>query len=179
MRIIAGIYKGRRFNPPINNSFTRPTMDMAKEGLFNILSNKYDFEDISVLDLFGGTGSISFEFLSRGCRNVTFVEMNSSLIRFVGEVSNLLRTQEHMKIIRDDALKFLKKTEFRYDLIFADPPYNYLHYKEMHQVIYNRELILNEGSLIFEHDKSQDFYESEYFDEIRIYGTNRFSFFTH
>ena len=176
MRIISGNFKGRRFNPPVNKATTRPTMDMAKEGLFNILSNYLDFNRVKVLDLFGGTGSISFEFLSRECFDATIVESNTSLVRFIGTVSTTLQTDKQLKIIKDDALKFIRKTHEHFDLIFADPPYDYRHYDELVNEVFGRGLLKPDGMLIIEHDKTRDFSGHLHFYDIRLYGTSRFSF---
>ncbi|MBK7096817.1 MAG: 16S rRNA (guanine(966)-N(2))-methyltransferase RsmD [Saprospiraceae bacterium] len=178
MRIISGNFKGRRFNPPLSKTSTRPTMDMAKEGIFNIISNYFDFEEAKVLDLFGGTGSISFEFLSRDCREVTIVENNPVLVRFISSVSNTLDTENNLKIVKDDALKFIKKTYDTFNLIFADPPYNYRYYNDLVNEIFNRNLLEPEGIFIIEHDKTQEFSKHVFFSDLRIYGTNRFSFFS-
>ena len=178
MRIISGNFKGRRFNPPLSKTSTRPTMDMAKEGIFNIISNYFDFEKAKVLDLFGGTGSISFEFLSRECREVTIVENNAVLVRFISSVSSALDTENNLKIVKDDALKFIKKTDDAFNLIFADPPYNYRYYNDLVNEIFSRALLEPEGIFIIEHDKTQDFSAHEFFSDLRIYGTNRFSFFS-
>jgi 16S rRNA (guanine(966)-N(2))-methyltransferase RsmD len=143
------------------------------------LSNTIDFEEVSVLDLFGGTGNISFEFLSRGCTNVTIVELNNRLTDFIGNVSKVLKTEEHIKIIRNDVLSFIKKKDTIYDVIFADPPYDYKHYDSMIDEIFAKQLLSPDGLLIVEHDMSQDFTKRKFFSETRIYGTNRFSFFAH
>ena len=176
MRIISGVFRGRRFNPPITRLYTRPTMDMAKEGLFNILTNNIDFENSSVLDLFGGTGSISFEFLSRGCKDVTIVENNPSLLKFINNVSVTLKTKENIQIINEDALRFLRRANKAFDIIFMDPPYNYKFYRELIDVIYMKNILNPGGILIVEHDKTHDFSDHPYFRDVRIYGTNRFSF---
>jgi 16S rRNA (guanine966-N2)-methyltransferase len=178
MRIISGNFKGRRFNPPLSKTAARPTMDMAKEGIFNIISNYFNFEKAKVLDLFGGTGSISFEFLSRECREVTIVENNVVLTTFISSVSDTLKTENNLKIVKDDALKFIKKTHDTFNLIFADPPYNYRYYSDLVNGIFNRALLQPEGIFIMEHDKTQDFSTHEFFSDLRIYGTNRFSFFS-
>ena len=101
MRIISGDFKGRRFTPPLKKTNTRQTMDMAREGLFNVLANRFDFHGTEVLDLFGGTGSISFEFLSRGCRHLTLVEKNIHMIRFIDSIAQTLKVSNRIRIVKD------------------------------------------------------------------------------
>ncbi|MCF8358125.1 MAG: 16S rRNA (guanine(966)-N(2))-methyltransferase RsmD [Prolixibacteraceae bacterium] len=175
MRIIGGTYKGRQFNP--GKSFkARPTTDQAKESLFNILTNKVDFTSISVLDLFAGTGSISFEFLSRGTSNITMVELNFKHVQFIksvvkelGEVANIYRT---------DVFKFLQHEKTKYDLIFADPPYDHPRFGEIPGIILGKNLLSDNGLLIVEHSKKFNFSKIHGFIELRKYGNVNFSFFT-
>jgi 16S rRNA (guanine966-N2)-methyltransferase len=175
MRIISGKFKGRRFNPPVDRAFTRPTMEVAKEGIFNILANNYDFEDLTVLDLFGGTGSISFEFLSRGSEDVTLVELSRNMTEYCTKITDILKAK--LKIVRSDVLKFLKKTDRKFDIIFADPPYDYKMYLELIDLIFELKLLKENGILILEHDLRNDFSKNYQTLETRIYGTNRFTFF--
>lgn len=175
MRIISGKFKGRRFNPPVDRSFTRPTMDVAKEGIFNILANNFDFEEVTVLDLFGGTGSISFEFLSRGCEDVTLVEMSRNMTGFCKKIAEVLEV--NLNIVKSDVLKFVKKTDKRFDIIFADPPYDYKMYFELINNILDLKLLKENGIFILEHDQRNDFSKDYQTHETRIYGTNRFTFF--
>lgn len=175
MRIISGKFKGRRFNPPVDRSFTRPTMDVAKEGIFNILANMYDFEDVTVLDLFGGTGSISFEFLSRGSEDVTMVELNRNMVEYCTKIAELLKV--NLNIVKSDVIKFLNKTDKKFDIIFADPPYDYKMYYELINNILDLKLLKENGIFILEHDQRNDFSKDYQTNETRIYGTNRFTFF--
>lgn len=177
MRIISGKYKGRRFNPPLKKCQTRPTMDMAKEGLFNILANNIDFEDIAVLELFGGTGSISLEFLSRGCSNVTYVDKSYACNRFVKDIKDYLSIGQEFTIIKADTFLFLERNINKYDLIFADPPYDYKYTEELINHIFNKDILNSNGSLILEHDKRFDFSAHPHFQNARKYGTNIFSWF--
>ncbi len=178
MRIISGKFKGRRFDPPLKKCNTRPTMEMAKEALFNILYNSYDFECISVADLFGGTGSISLEFVSRDCRNVTWVENFYICNQFIKEVKRKLEIGDELKIVKNDVIRFLSNTNKKFDIIFADPPYNYRHNKIIIDLIFERELIKEGGVFIFEHDKRNDFSIYPNFIQLKTYGTNRFSIFS-
>ena len=177
MRIISGKFKGRRFDPPLKRCHTRPTMDMAKEGLFNILGGKFDFDSIDVLDLFGGTGSISLEFVSRGCPSVQYVDRDFQCIRFVKDVMEKLGIAGELKVSKQDAIDFIRRTPQRYDIVFADPPYNFKHTKKIIDIVLDRNLIKEGGYLILEHDKRHDFSSLPGFVEARVYGTNIFSFF--
>ncbi|MCB0706191.1 MAG: RsmD family RNA methyltransferase [Saprospiraceae bacterium] len=123
MRIIGGTFKGRRFNPPANKWPTRPTTDYAKEALFNILYNRLDFESLKVLDLFGGTGNHSYEWISRGCRSVTYVDQFAPAVAFAKKISATLQIEEFIQIHKAEVFKFIQKDSNTYDLIFADPPY--------------------------------------------------------
>ena len=121
MRIVSGKYKGKRIEAP-KNLPVRPTTDMAKEALFNILNNRYYFDEISVLDLYAGIGSISFEFASRGCTDVTSVDRHQGCVKFLEKTSQALDAE--LRCLKSDALDYLKKTGNKYDVIFADPPYD-------------------------------------------------------
>ena len=177
MRIISGKYKGRRFNPPLKKCQTRPTMDMAKEGLFNILANQIYFEDIAVLDLFGGTGSISLEFLSRGCPDVTYVDKSYVCTGFITDIKEYLSIGQEFKIIKTDILMFLERNINKYDLIFADPPYDYKFTEELVSKIFDKGIMTSNGTFILEHDKRYDFSDHPHFQNSRKYGTNIFSWF--
>lgn len=178
MRIISGDFKGRRFTPPLKKTSTRPTMDMAKEGLFNVLANSFDFSETKILDLFGGTGGISFEFLSRGCQKSTIVEKNIHMIRFIESVAKTLNIGERINIVKDDAIQFIKKNTDTYDIVFADPPYDFTKYSELTDIIFKNKILKAGGIFILEHDRSIDFSSHEFYDEGRKYGTNIFSFFS-
>jgi len=178
MRIISGKFKGRRFDPPLKKCNTRPTMDMAKEALFNIIYNSYDFDEIKVLDLFGGTGSISFEFISRGCDNVTYIDNFYLCNNFVKTVKTKLNIDKEIKIIKNDVLRFLSNSNDTYDIIFADPPYNFNFSKKLIEAIFEKNLLANDGLLIYEHDKRLDLSIYKQYRETKVYGTNRFSFFS-
>lgn len=175
MRIISGKY-GRRLIKPPKNLPVRPTTDMAKESLFNILTNKLDFEGKSVLDLFSGTGAISYEFLSRYSSPVTSVELNFQCVQFIKTTSKSLHMENH-KIIRSEVFRFLKSHKNKYDIIFADPPYALTNFNEINTIVFERGLLNSNGLLIIEHPKEVDFSEQQHFLEHRKYGKVNFSFF--
>ena len=176
MRIVSGKYKGRRFDPP-KNFKARPTTDFAKENLFNILNNYFDWEDKeSALDLFGGTGSISFEMVSRGCHQVTCVEKASAHADFIETTMNTLKI-ENMSILKMDVFKYLESCKRQFDFIFADPPYDLKNFAEVPQIILDKNLIADRGMFILEHSKEFDFSELPLFSEKRMYGSVNFSFF--
>jgi 16S rRNA (guanine966-N2)-methyltransferase len=176
MRIIGGEMKGRLFNPG-KNFKARPTTDFAKENLFNILNNRIDFEETKVLDLFAGTGSISFEFASRGCNNVTSVEMDHVHYAFISSVIKQLKLEKTIHLLRYDVLKFIPRCTENYDLIFADPPYQLQSLKEIPDLILKHGLINKNGMLILEHGKSDNFASHPNLFEEREYGSVHFSFF--
>jgi 16S rRNA (guanine(966)-N(2))-methyltransferase RsmD len=175
MRIVGGKYKGRFFNP--GKKFrARPTTDIAKEGLFNILENRYYLEDKKILDLFSGTGSIGYEFASRGCKNVIMVEKNFNHAKFIRQTLENL-TINNAKIIKSDSLIFVKNTTEQFDIIFADPPYDFEKVKDIPDTILSSEILKTDGILILEHSKDYDFSRHSHFTELRQYGKVNFSFF--
>lgn len=176
MRIIGGIFKSRSFSPG-KNFKARPTTDFARENLFNILDNRYIFDNKRVLDLFSGTGCISFEFVSRGCRDVTSVELDRFHHAFICSVIKKLDINNIVKAINGDVFKFIDRSSEKYDIIFADPPYQMDRITELPDLIFNSNLLSEEGLLILEHGKSNDFYVHPHFKEVRAYGSVRFSFF--
>jgi 16S rRNA (guanine(966)-N(2))-methyltransferase RsmD len=176
MRIIGGELKGRLFKPG-KNFKARPTTDFARENLFNILSNRIDFEELKVLDLFAGTGSISFEFASRGCNSVTSVELDHVHYAFISSVIQQLHLEKIVHLLRYDVLKFIPKCTEKYDLIFADPPYQLKTLKEIPDLILKHRLINPGGMLILEHGKNDNFASHPNVFEQRVYGSVHFSFF--
>ncbi len=175
MRIIRGRYQRRQIIAP-NNLPVRPTTDMAKESLFNILENYMDFEEVTALDLFAGTGNISYELVSRGCPKVTAVDQDNGCVRFIRETANKLEMKELM-VVRSDVFRFLANHKMKYDLIFADPPYDCQHYNELVRLIFDNELLTEDGMFVLEHDKYVHFDEHPHFMEQRHYGKVNFSFF--
>lgn len=178
MRIIGGKFKGRRFNPPAKNWPTRPTTDFAKEGLFNIINNNFDFEAIKVLDLFGGTGSHSYEFISRGCTDVTYVDKFGPCVAFVKKTAELLEIQSFLKIYKSDVFRFIKSTKLQYDYIFAGPPYPLPTLDTIPDVIFENDLVKKEGWLVLEHNPNHDFKDHPKYLNERNYGKTIFSIFT-
>lgn len=176
MRIISGIHKGIRLSAP-KKLPVRPTTDMAKEALFNILNNHYYFDAISVIDLFAGTGNISYEFASRGCTKITSVDGHFGCVRYINETANKLNIDIHT--LKSDVYKFLEKTNIKAHVIFADPPYDFELEKLVIIVdhVFNRHLLLEEGVLIIEHSKHTDLSKHSTFSYSKKYGGNMFSFF--
>ena len=177
MRIIGGKFKGRRFNPPANDWPTRPTTDFAKEGLFNILENRLDFESISVLDLFGGTGSHSYEFISRGVSKVVYVDKFPGCIAFVKKMSAELKIENQLEIVRSDVFKFIKSCKRSFDYIFAGPPYGLQELDSIPDEIFEHHLLNPDGLFVLEHNPKHDFSKHPNFKESRNYGTTIFAFF--
>ncbi|MEM1215207.1 MAG: RsmD family RNA methyltransferase [Bacteroidota bacterium] len=177
MRIIGGKFKGRRFNPPAKNWPTRPTTDYAKEGLFNILQNSLDFSSLRVLDLFGGTGNHSYEFISRGCEDVTYVDKFGGCVAFVKKTARELDIEQQLKIVRADVFKFIATSSTSYDYIFAGPPYPLTNIPEIPDRIIAKGMIAKGGWLVLEHNPRHNFREHPHLVQVRNYGTTIFSFF--
>jgi 16S rRNA (guanine966-N2)-methyltransferase len=177
MRIIGGKFKGRNLQPNISTWPTRPTTDFAKEALFNILSNAWDFEGLSVLDLYAGTGNISFEFLSRGVRKVVAVERYGKAVQFLSESAKILNVEDRLQIIKGDAVQYLKHCKDTFHIIFADPPYDSPGLAQLPESIFQQQLLISDGTLIIEHDKRMDFAQHPNFSDFRQYGGCCFTFF--
>lgn len=176
MRIIGGKFKGRTFRP--GKSFkARPTTDFARENLFNILHHRMDIDALNVLDLFGGTGSISLEFASRGCSAVTCVEGDFRHYSFIRSVVGELKLEKVVTPLRADVFKYIKRATASFDLVFADPPYDLKDLDKIPDLILNSSLLKEDAILILEHGKTNDFSSHPNFEEIRIYGSVHFSFF--
>ena len=175
MRIITGLYKGRHFEIP--RSFkARPTTDFAKENIFNVMNGFIDFEDATALDLFAGTGSISLELLSRGCRQVVSVEMDRDHANFIRQCMQKIGTEKDI-LIRVDVFRFLKSCHQQFDFIFADPPYQLKELETIPSLILDDALLKENGILVLEHGKHNDFSASPFFIERRSYGSVNFSIF--
>ncbi|MDD6517785.1 MAG: RsmD family RNA methyltransferase [Prevotella sp.] len=175
MRIITGIYKGRHFDIP-RTFKARPTTDFAKENIFNVLNGYLDFEDAAALDLFSGTGSISLEMLSRGCRPVVSVEMDRDHARFIAECMKKIGTNDNI-LIKGDVFRFVKRCHQQFDLIFADPPYALETLPQLPDLILDGGLLKEGGVFVFEHGKTHDFSAHPRFVEHRSYGSVNFSLF--
>lgn len=175
MRIITGLYKGRHFEIP--RSFkARPTTDFAKENIFNVMNGFIDFEDATALDLFAGTGSISLELLSRGCRQVVSVEMDRDHANFIRQCMQKIGTEKDI-LIRVDVFKFLKSCHQQFDFIFADPPYQLLELDNIPSLILQDGFLKENGILVLEHGKQHDFSALPFFIDHRSYGSVNFSIF--
>lgn len=176
MRIISGLYKGRRITAP-KQLPVRPTTDMAKEALFNILNNRYYFDEISVLDLFAGTGSISYEFASRGTEQITCVDQDFGCIKFINETAEGFKMP--IQTVKSEVFKFLEQTRIKATVIFADPPYAFEVdlFSKIPELVFQNDLLEKEGILIVEHSKHTDLSHLEHFSFSKNYGGNMFSFF--
>ncbi|MBJ2174606.1 16S rRNA (guanine(966)-N(2))-methyltransferase RsmD [Aureibaculum sp. A20] len=176
MRIISGKHKGKRVTAP-KKLPARPTTDFAKEALFNIINNDYYFEDLSVLDLFSGIGSISLEFASRGAKEVISVDSHYNSVQFVQKTSDEL--QLNIRTLKSDVFKFLEKNQLTFDIIFADPPYDFT--KEQLTVIlssvFDNKMLNTDGTIIIEHSKHTDISDLPNFSYSKRYGSSMFSFF--
>lgn len=177
MRIVSGKHRGRKITPPANFK-ARPTTDFAKENLFNVLHNILDFDDISVLDLFSGTGGVAYEFLSRGCGSLVLIEKDINHFRFIQKCLRELKEETISQAINMDAFKYIKSTEKKFDVIFADPPYNLEAIDTLPSIIFERELLHPEGLFIFEHSAEYDFSKHTNFLQLRKYGSVHFSLFS-
>lgn len=175
MRIISGRYKGRRLSLP-SNFKARPTTDFAKENLFNILNNTLDWHSTQALDLFGGTGSISFELVSRGCPRVVCVEKSPVNFSFVEKTRKSLEADE-LQIFKMDVFRFLEINNEQFDFIFADPPYDLPDLKEVPRLVLEKGFLKNGGIFVMEHSKDYDFSGLPFFTDKRVYGSVNFSVF--
>jgi 16S rRNA (guanine(966)-N(2))-methyltransferase RsmD len=176
MRIIGGEHGGRKFNPPSKMPYTRPTTDIAKEGLFNILQHKLDFEELKTLDLFGGTGSISYELASRGVMDLTTVEKDTAMYEFIKKTAKELRI-ENMKVVKMDVFKFIQQCTEKFDFIFAGPPYALANIDDLPKLIVEKELLSAGGWFVLEHTPRNSYKSFPLFKTERNYGTTVFSTF--
>lgn len=175
MRIIGGKYRGKQIPPP-KNFTARPTTDFAKEGLFNILTNSYDLEEVSFLDLFSGTGSISYEFASRGCNDITAIEMNITHANFIKSTAAAFGFGA-IRVVRHNVFDFLNICRLKYDIIFADPPYEIDSLETIPDKVLSCSLLNEGGIFIFEHPASFNFEKHPRFVKERKYGNVHFSIF--
>lgn len=176
MRVISGIYKRRRFDVP-RTFKARPTTDFAKENLFNVLTNRIDFEDgITALDLFAGTGSISIELVSRGCDKVISVEKDSRHYAFICKVMQEVKADNWFPV-RGDVFKYVEGCREKFDFIFADPPYELKNLEIIPDLIFKNELLKEGGLFVLEHGRQNSFEDNPHFIEKRVYGSVNFSFF--
>lgn len=178
MRIISGKYKSKRIMAPKKLPI-RPTTDIAKEGLFNILNNKIHFSDISVLDLFSGSGNITYEFISRGTKNITVVDQHYGCVKFIKETSKELEAS--IAVVKSEVFKYLENVHLKFDIIFADPPYDFSdeQFTKIVDLVINNNFLEDDGILIVEHSKhTGNLKEHSNFTEERRYGGSVFSFFS-
>ncbi len=174
MRIIGGVLKGRNLKVP-KGLPVRPTTNFASEGLFNILNNSVDFENVSVLDLFSGTGHIAIEFASRGCNDITAVDNHFNCLKFLKEVAADFKLP--ISTIKADVFSFLKSNTKKFDIIFADPPYDLPNIPEIHQLVFEGKMLNEGGVLIIEHGPRIKMDELPFFLKHKKYGNVNFSFF--
>jgi 16S rRNA (guanine966-N2)-methyltransferase len=176
MRIISGSLGGRRIQPPANMPHTRPTTDIAKEGLFNIIQNQLDFEDLKTLDLFGGTGAITYELASRGVTDLTIVEKDPKMFEFIKKTAEQLRI-EGLKTVRSEVFRYIDECSIAYDFIFAGPPYALTTIDDIPRKIFEKGLLKPGGWFILEHTPRNDYKGFPYYRWERNYGTTIFTLF--
>lgn len=176
MRIISGIHGGRRISPPANMPHTRPTTDIAKEGLFNIIQNNLEIEDLKTLDLFGGTGCISYELASRGCKDLTIVEKDPKMYEFIKKTAASLGFS-HFNLLKGEVFKYIETCSQQYDFIFAGPPYALGTIDELPLKIFEKKLLRPGGWFVLEHTPRNDYKKFEHYRNERNYGSTIFSIF--
>ena len=175
MRIIAGTLRGRRLEPP-QNLPVRPTTDMARESLFNILNNYVDYEECAVMDLFAGTGAVSLEFISRGAREVTAIDINMQCTDFIKQSTAKLGIG-NLHVVRADVFDLLKRANRKFDIVFADPPYALEGLPTLPDIVFDRGVLTDDGIFILEHPREYSFEEHPHFWQHRAYGKVNFTFF--
>lgn len=175
MRIISGLHKGKAIVAP-KNLPVRPTTDFAKEALFNIIENNFNTDELDVLDLFSGTGNISYEFASRGAKSITSVDQNFNCYSFIKRTAKELNLSS-IQVLKADVFKFLYSHKKQYEFIFADPPYNIKNIDEIAALVFQFNLLKEDGWLIIEHDKRTDLSKHPNFSQLRKYGNVNFSAF--
>lgn len=175
MRIISGKYRGKKIIAPAKLP-VRPTTDRAKESIFNILMNYYELSGVSVLDLFSGTGNISYEFASRGSRDITAVDENPACVKFISDTVDQIGF-EGFQVVRTDAVKFLMSSHRKWDVVFADPPYDFENYEDLIDLVFQRNILNDNGVFVLEHGREVNFEEHEFLLDFRKYGSVNFSIF--
>lgn len=175
MRIIRGRYQRRQIVAPANLP-VRPTTDMARESLFNILNNYVDYEDCSVMDLFAGTGAVSLEFVSRGAREVTSIDINNQCTDFIKQCATQFGIN-NLHVVRADVFDLLKRANRRFDIVFADPPYAIDNLAALPDLVFDRVVLTDDGIFILEHPAEYTFEEHPHFWQHRAYGKVNFTFF--
>lgn len=176
MRIIGGDLGGRKFNPPSKMPYTRPTTDIAKEGLFNVIQHKLDIPALKTLDLFGGTGSITYELASRGAIDQTIVEKDTAMHAFIKKTAAELKL-DHLQVIKMDVFKYIQQCTTQYDFIFAGPPYALTNIDDLPRLIAERNLLKPGGWFVLEHTPRNDYKSFPLYKMEKNYGTTIFSIF--
>jgi len=176
LRIISGEHKGRRIPVP-GNFKARPTTDFAKEALFNIIANYFDFESIGILDLFAGTGSIGYEFASRGAERVDLVEINHRYSDYIRKIAQQLGFKQ-IQVYTSDVFRFIPWNKHKYDIVFADPPYDLNNIPDIPKLIFENNILVQDGWFILEHGRDLDFSGHTHFKELRKYGSVHFTIFS-
>lgn len=176
MRIIGGEHGRRRINPPANMPHTRPTTDVAKEGLFNVISHNLDIEELKTLDLFGGTGSISYELASRGASDLTIIEKDPKMYEFIKKTAAELKLA-NFKVVKMDVFKFIEQCTDRFDFVFAGPPYALGNIDDLPKLIFEKQLLTPKGWFVLEHTPRNDYKKFPFYATERNYGTTIFSIF--
>lgn len=176
MRIIGGTLGGRKVNPPSKMPNTRPTTDVAKEGLFNVIENNLDIRQVKVLDLFGGTGSISYEFASRGAKEITVVEKDQRMYEFIKKTALQFQI-ENIRVIKMDVFKFIEQCPEKFDFIFAGPPYALASIDDLPVFVFRHKLLNTKGWFVLEHTPRNDYKQFPFYKTERNYGTTVFSIF--
>lgn len=176
MRIITGKYGGRKINPPSKMPYTRPTTDVAKEGLFNIIENNISISGIKSLDIFGGTGSISYELASRGASELTIIEKDPKMYEFIKKKVDEFKIN-NCNVVKSDVFRFLENCEEKFDLIFAGPPYALKNIDDLPRIIRDKKLLKTSGWFILEHTPANSYENELMFKAMRNYGTTVFSIF--
>lgn len=175
MRIVGGTMGGRKISPPANMPHTRPTTDLAKGGLFNIIENNLDISSLKTLDIFGGTGAISYELASRGATDQTIVEKDNAMADFIAKTAQLLEIK--LKLVRMDVFKYLESCNEKFDFIFAGPPYQLGTIDDIPKIVFERQLLQPEGWFVLEHTPRNNYKQYSYYRSERNYGTTIFSIF--
>lgn len=177
MRIVGGDFSGRRFSPPTGIP-ARPTTDVAKEGLFNTIQNMIELEGIKTCDLFGGTGSISYELASRGAAELVLIERDQQSINFIKKIVKELGIEDKIQIIRGDVFKFMKQSKEQYNFIFAGPPYALQNIDDLPLLVFEKNMLAPGGIFVLEHTPRNDYQQHPHFTKMKNYGTTIFTFFT-
>ncbi len=177
MRVISGKFKGRRFGPKLDKWPTRPTTDYAKESIFNVLNNLYYFENNTVLDLFGGVGGISLEFISRGVKSVTTIENYKPCVKYINKLMKDFECDDQVNVLSMDVMKYLKNNTQKYNFIFADPPYSLPQLPDIPDIVFEKDILAENGMMILEHSNLYNFSDHPHFKMSKKYGQTIVSFF--